>query len=383
MKYPAKMPRCDTCGKTVSLPFPCPYCGGNFCDEHRLPPNHACAGLAEWKKTPAPGVGIRYGSGGASAYGGGYATAPKTKKPVQVPLWNRPYIRIAIAGIVLIALVFLFLLMGGCMQPAESTPVSGGVTITTPDPGASFSSPVPTVAPTTTVTISAPRTVTTVSPVPVPTTGPTNVRVRPTLTAAQYATKTTAVTLVVTTAPEYTVAAMVTPSITLVPGKLSQDPYTISATSLATRIHELINTHRAAYGLAPLSTDSALAAIALGHSMDMAANNFFAHTNPAGQDPTARGTEAGYTCKKDYGSYYTYGIAENIFQNNLYTSATYENGVYTYAWTDPEEIAQSTVTGWMNSEGHKKNILTSTYDREGIGVAFASNEKIYITEDFC
>ena len=56
---------------------------GNFCDEHRLPPNHACAGLAEWKKTPAPGVGIRYGGGGVSTYGGGYAATPKGKKPGQ------------------------------------------------------------------------------------------------------------------------------------------------------------------------------------------------------------------------------------------------------------------------------------------------------------
>ena len=77
------MPRCDICGKNVSLPFHCQYCGKNFCDEHRLPPNHACAGLAEWKKTPAPGVGIRYGPGGATPYGGGYATVPPGKKPCR------------------------------------------------------------------------------------------------------------------------------------------------------------------------------------------------------------------------------------------------------------------------------------------------------------
>jgi uncharacterized protein YkwD len=368
------MSRCDTCGKNVSLPFHCQYCGKNFCDEHRLPPNHACAGLAEWKKTPAPGVGIRYGAGGASAYGGGYAAAPAGKKPGRVPVWKHPHFRIALMAIVLIIIIILFILMGGCVQPGENSTANAGMaTETITETG----TPVPVTTPATPV-------ITTASPVTTPTTGPTQVRVRPTVTSGQYTRKiTTVTTAITTTASRYTTASTASPPFTPVPGKLSEDPYTISTTSLADRIHELINTHRAAYGLAPLSTDSALAAIALGHSTDMAVNNFFSHTNPAGQDPTARGTAAGYTCRKDYGSYYTYGIAENIFQNNLYTSVTYENGVYTYDWTTPEEIAQSTVTGWMNSEGHKKNILTATYDREGIAVTISADDKVYITEDFC
>jgi uncharacterized protein YkwD len=370
------MPRCDFCGKTISLPFHCQYCGKNFCDEHRLPPNHACAGLAEWKKTPAPGVGIRYGAGGASAYGGGYSTAPKGKKPGLLSPGRIPYLKIAAAVVALLIIVVLFILLGGCVQTAgaNATAYAGATPATqagteTPDvPDATTASPA----------------VATASPVTTPTTDSTQVRVRPTVTTAQQTTGNPAVTAnVTTTAALYATASTTSPPFTPVPGKLSDNPYTISTTSLADRIHELVNTHRAAYGLAPLSTDSALAAIALGHSTDMAVNNFFSHTNPAGQDPTARGTAAGYTCRKDYGSYYTYGIAENIFQNNLYTSVTYENGIYTYEWTSPEEIAQSTVTGWMNSEGHKKNILTTTYDREGIGVAIAADDKVYITEDFC
>jgi len=33
---------CQKCGKEVFLPFRCPYCGGYFCSEHRLPENHEC-----------------------------------------------------------------------------------------------------------------------------------------------------------------------------------------------------------------------------------------------------------------------------------------------------------------------------------------------------
>jgi Zn-dependent protease len=34
--------KCQKCGQEIFLPFQCPYCGGQFCAEHRLPENHAC-----------------------------------------------------------------------------------------------------------------------------------------------------------------------------------------------------------------------------------------------------------------------------------------------------------------------------------------------------
>ena len=111
--------------------------------------------------------------------------------------------------------------------------------------------------------------------------------------------------------------------------------------------------------------------------------NFFSHDNLIGQDPTERGRLAGYYCRKDFGSYYTEGIAENIFQNNLYDSVTYYNGIPSYDWNTQEEIAKSTVSGWMTSPGHRENILTATYDKEGIGVAISSDDEVLITQDFC
>ena len=164
----------------------------------------------------------------------------------------------------------------------------------------------------------------------------------------------------------------------------TKNPYTISTMNLEERVHELINQQRTARGLASLRVDPALAAIARTHSEDMAIQQYFAHVNREGQNPTARGTAAGYSCRKTHGSYYTYGIAENLFLNNLYSSATfYSNRETVYDWNSPEEIAQTTVTGWMNSSGHLENILTPTFDREGIGVAIGLDDKVYITEDFC
>lgn len=60
------------------------------------------------------------------------------------------------------------------------------------------------------------------------------------------------------------------------------------------------------------------------------------------------------------------------------------NGVPTYYWKKQAEIAISVVKGWMSSPGHRKNILTQTYDAEGIDVAVTLERcEVYITQNFC
>lgn len=164
--------------------------------------------------------------------------------------------------------------------------------------------------------------------------------------------------------------------------KVSGQP-NINIGELEKEIHDLVNNERHSYGLSMLQLDSKLSDVARAHSVDMSLNEYFSHVNLKGQDPTARATSAGYSCFKSYGGYYTNGIAENIFQNNLYSSVTFAEGVPIYSWNSQSELASSTVNGWMSSTGHRQNILTATYDREGIGIAISSDDKIYITQDFC
>ena len=47
------MAKCSYCGEEVSLPFKCKFCGKYFCAEHRLPENHDCEGLKEFKEKRA------------------------------------------------------------------------------------------------------------------------------------------------------------------------------------------------------------------------------------------------------------------------------------------------------------------------------------------
>ena len=75
---------------------------------------------------------------------------------------------------------------------------------------------------------------------------------------------------------------------------------------------------------------------------------------------------------------------ENLFLNNVVESYTYDDltgEVFEYRFNSLEELAQSTVDGWMDSPGHRENILTP-FSREGIGIIVTDEGEVYITENF-
>ena len=115
----------------------------------------------------------------------------------------------------------------------------------------------------------------------------------------------------------------------------------------------LVNEDRAANGLPALRFDAGLRAGALKHSQDMSASNYFSHTSPNYGSFSARIQASGV-------SYRTAG--ENI--------ALYNN----------VEKAQAAL---MNSEGHRANILNSSFTRIGIGIVWnESKGAYYITQWF-
>lgn len=98
-----------------------------------------------------------------------------------------------------------------------------------------------------------------------------------------------------------------------------------------------------------------------------------------------RGNDAGYPCiiVVKGGSYN--GISENILEGyRASVTHTDANGTITsYDWRSLEEIAQTSVNGWMASPGHRENIFKPRYQYEGIGVAFTDGDMFYVTENFC
>jgi uncharacterized protein YkwD len=160
----------------------------------------------------------------------------------------------------------------------------------------------------------------------------------------------------------------------------------VTAAELERQIHQQVNRVRQSHGLPKLDRDEMLVAIARKHSGDMAHYHFFSHMNLQGEGPDERAQKLGWNKKKQRdANTWAVGPGENIFMNNLYDKVVTikENGVAVkkeYAWKTQEEIVQTTVQGWMDSPPHRKNILSSNYDQQGIGVVISGHE-IYVTED--
>lgn len=135
-------------------------------------------------------------------------------------------------------------------------------------------------------------------------------------------------------------------------------------------VHDMTNGERASHGIRFLASDNRLDDIARNHSQDMANRGYFDHDTPEGLDPTDRGAAVSYNCRKDYGSYYTYGLAENIF-------------TISWAGSNPEMLARQIVDSWMGSPGHRQNILESDYNALGVGIAVGRTGAVYATQNFC
>jgi uncharacterized protein YkwD len=104
------------------------------------------------------------------------------------------------------------------------------------------------------------------------------------------------------------------------------------------QVFDLTNQQRAQLGLAPLSLNLNLNNAAERHSQDMAINRYFSHQGLDGSQPWDRMRAQGYNYSR---------AAENI------------------AFGQP--TAQDVVTAWMNSAGHRQNILDPNLKEIGVG----------------
>ena len=159
----------------------------------------------------------------------------------------------------------------------------------------------------------------------------------------------------------------------------------INISELERQIHNLVNAERKGRGLSPLTWDSELNAIARKHSEDMATRHYFGHTSPEGLEPIDRYQREGFVVRQipAGGNHYYLGCSENIYQCSLIKRTWYLSGIPTHSeYYSEEEIALLAVQGWMDSPGHRENIVTPYWESEGIGVAISSDGEVYITQNF-
>lgn len=155
---------------------------------------------------------------------------------------------------------------------------------------------------------------------------------------------------------------------------------TTNIDELEKQIHELVNAERVKYGLTALRFNPELVGIARAYSQEMAKNNFLAHEDPQGKKFSDRYKDAGFTCAIRHDPY-EYEGAENLYGMHLGKKLSPFGSVAEYFTHD--EIPHEVVNGWMNSHGHRQNILTEFWQSEGIGVAVAKDGKVYVTQNFC
>ena len=163
-----------------------------------------------------------------------------------------------------------------------------------------------------------------------------------------------------------------TDSRTILRGSSKPDKVVKSAdivSDLEQKVHTGINAARAKNGVSPkLRWVDQLGAVARTHSEDMTKRRYFDHDNPEGLGPSERINKAGYNCWKES----HYGVAENITIQLVSGSV--------------DIMADGAVQSWLNSPGHRTNLLGKQYDRTGVGVSFGiwrGHEAVYVTQVFC
>ena len=123
----------------------------------------------------------------------------------------------------------------------------------------------------------------------------------------------------------------------------STEPTTSSSSSsnqssIANQVLNLVNSARAKENLAPLKLNSALSNVAQAKSEDMQKNNYFDHTSPTYGSP--------FDMMKKFGISYL-SAGENIAKG--------------------QKTAEAVVNAWLNSEGHRANILNKNFTDMGLG----------------
>lgn len=103
-----------------------------------------------------------------------------------------------------------------------------------------------------------------------------------------------------------------------------------------------VNAIRRSRGLKQLQNNEKLASVARSYSRQMAQQNFFGHISPSGETMVQRVEAAGI---------FYFVISENLFK-----------------CTNVPQPAKAAVQGWMNSPGHRENILRPEYRETGIGI---------------
>ena len=137
------------------------------------------------------------------------------------------------------------------------------------------------------------------------------------------------------------------------PGMKVNVPEQAPGRAFEQEVVRLVNVERANNGLKPLKENWELSRVARYKSVDMGSKGYFSHTSPTYGSP--------FDMMKKFGIKYSYA-GENIAYG--------------------QRTAAEVMKGWMNSPGHRQNILSPNYTEIGVGYAANSKGTPYWTQMF-
>lgn len=126
-----------------------------------------------------------------------------------------------------------------------------------------------------------------------------------------------------------------------------------NVSSYAQQVASLVNEERSKAGLSSLTMNASLSRVAQAKAEDMRDKNYFSHTSPTYGSP--------FDMMKQFGISYS-AAGENIAKG--------------------QRSPESVMTAWMNSQGHRANILNSSYEQIGVGYCTDANGNTYWVQMF-
>lgn len=159
------------------------------------------------------------------------------------------------------------------------------------------------------------------------------------------------------------------------PGESSYDGklQTVRSSAVEERVRELVDEEREQRGLEPLPADATIASVSRAHSYDMHERDFFAHQNPDGEGPFDRFRDVSDYCR---------GYGENVASTWIDRDVEESDGDVEQ-YNSAEEVAESLVEGWLDSQTHRETMLGEEWDRAGVGVYITDDGRVYATHNFC
>lgn len=197
------------------------------------------------------------------------------------------------------------------------------------------------------------------NPAPVPTEEPVATTVPTAIPTEEASTPTPAPTAAPTLAPTARPTAQPTARPTARPTaqptkapSMDEDYTTDSISAQEQKAWNLLNADRASNGLSGLTLDPELSRLARLKSEDMRDKHYFAHQSP------------------------TYGSASEMLKTFGYSFTSVGENIAHHATVDKAQAA------FMSSDGHRRNILSSSWTKVGIGVCYDENGFVYLTQLF-